>query len=253
MCGISGLVGSSNRVYARSCVRKMNVALARRGPDAEGIDSWDRATLGHRRLDVMHRRLMNLPHSFVQIAAQAGHGLRTDRLTGQDSHQPPHLPGRDPLQKRLPDQQRDFFGPALKLLQHRGQKTPLAGAGDAQTQAPEAGHEITFVVAVAIIPPRFLPAVPRASHVQVALSLGKQLEQPPHALLHLPLQVAHEMLELLGDGCYLRHGCKSPCENGFSFSGQTYTLSSFTQSKLRQTQSRLILNLLWLYRSKPLK
>src|SRR5271157_5473330 len=55
MCGISGLVGSSNRVYARNCVRKMNVALARRGPDAEGIDSWDRATLGHRRLDVMHR------------------------------------------------------------------------------------------------------------------------------------------------------------------------------------------------------
>src|SRR5271166_6267304 len=108
---------------------------------------------------------------------------------------------------------------------------------------------------------QLFPAVPRASHVQVALSLGKQLEQPPHALLHLPLQVApktlfqlaDEMLELLGDGCYLRHGCKSPCENGFSFSGQTYTLSSFTQSKLRQTQSRLILNLLWLYRSKPLK
>ena len=52
MCGISGLVGSSNRVYARNCVRKMNVALARRGPDSEGIDSWDRATLGHRRLSI---------------------------------------------------------------------------------------------------------------------------------------------------------------------------------------------------------
>lgn len=52
MCGISGLVGSSDRVYARDCVRKMNAALARRGPDSEGINSWDLATLGHRRLSI---------------------------------------------------------------------------------------------------------------------------------------------------------------------------------------------------------
>src|SRR5271169_4104553 len=52
MCGISGLVGSSDRVYARDCVRKMNAALARRGPDSEGIDSWNLATLGHRRLSI---------------------------------------------------------------------------------------------------------------------------------------------------------------------------------------------------------
>ena len=52
MCGISGLVGSSDRSYARDCVRKMNTALARRGPDSEGIESWDLATLGHRRLSI---------------------------------------------------------------------------------------------------------------------------------------------------------------------------------------------------------
>jgi len=52
MCGISGLVGSSDRSYARECVRKMNAALARRGPDSEGIESWDVATLGHRRLSI---------------------------------------------------------------------------------------------------------------------------------------------------------------------------------------------------------
>lgn len=52
MCGISGLVGSSDQFYARDCVRKMNAALARRGPDSEGIESWDLATLGHRRLSI---------------------------------------------------------------------------------------------------------------------------------------------------------------------------------------------------------
>jgi asparagine synthase (glutamine-hydrolysing) len=52
MCGISGLVGVSDQIYARDCVRKMNAALARRGPDSEGIESWDLATLGHRRLSI---------------------------------------------------------------------------------------------------------------------------------------------------------------------------------------------------------
>ena len=66
-------------------------------------------------------------------------------------------------------------------------------------------------------------------------------EQLPHALLYLPLQfapktlfqLADEMLELLGDGCYLRHGCKSPFENGFSCSGQ----SQLTPSRLLHNRS----------------
>jgi asparagine synthase (glutamine-hydrolysing) len=37
---------------AEKDVRAMTDALARRGPDAEGIESWDGATLGHRRLSI---------------------------------------------------------------------------------------------------------------------------------------------------------------------------------------------------------
>ncbi|MGE5302646.1 MAG: asparagine synthase (glutamine-hydrolyzing) [Alphaproteobacteria bacterium] len=52
MCGISGIVGKIHRPSAETAVRKMTCALARRGPDGEGIESWDEAVLGHRRLAV---------------------------------------------------------------------------------------------------------------------------------------------------------------------------------------------------------
>jgi asparagine synthase (glutamine-hydrolysing) len=52
MCGIAGLVGRADRVDAESRVRRMTAALARRGPNGEGIHSWDGATLGHRRLSI---------------------------------------------------------------------------------------------------------------------------------------------------------------------------------------------------------
>jgi asparagine synthase (glutamine-hydrolysing) len=52
MCGIAGFVGASDRLYAEARVRGMTTALARRGPDGEGIHSWDGATLGHRRLSI---------------------------------------------------------------------------------------------------------------------------------------------------------------------------------------------------------
>jgi asparagine synthase (glutamine-hydrolysing) len=52
MCGIAGLIGSADRVAAERDVRAMTDALARRGPDAEGIESWDGAVLGHRRLSI---------------------------------------------------------------------------------------------------------------------------------------------------------------------------------------------------------
>jgi asparagine synthase (glutamine-hydrolysing) len=52
MCGIAGLVGSMDRSDAERRVRRMTAALARRGPDGEGIASWDGATLGHRRLSI---------------------------------------------------------------------------------------------------------------------------------------------------------------------------------------------------------
>ena len=50
MCGIAGVVGVTDRSLAEGMVRKMVSALARRGPDDEGIEIWDRAVLGHRRL-----------------------------------------------------------------------------------------------------------------------------------------------------------------------------------------------------------
>ena len=52
MCGIAGVVGSEDRGWAEARVRELTRALARRGPDAEGLASWDGATLGHRRLSI---------------------------------------------------------------------------------------------------------------------------------------------------------------------------------------------------------
>lgn len=52
MCGIAGLIGEPDRQAARSRVASMTGALARRGPDGEGIELWDHAALGHRRLAI---------------------------------------------------------------------------------------------------------------------------------------------------------------------------------------------------------
>lgn len=52
MCGIAGLVGLTDRESAQHRVRQMLSTLTRRGPDGEGLKSWDSATLGHRRLAI---------------------------------------------------------------------------------------------------------------------------------------------------------------------------------------------------------
>ena len=52
MCGIAGMVGFRDVGLAQRCARQMLVALARRGPDAEGLHSWPEATLAHRRLSI---------------------------------------------------------------------------------------------------------------------------------------------------------------------------------------------------------
>ncbi len=52
MCGIAGLIGERDRQAARERVARMTGALARRGPDGEGIELWDGAALGHRRLAI---------------------------------------------------------------------------------------------------------------------------------------------------------------------------------------------------------
>jgi asparagine synthase (glutamine-hydrolysing) len=52
MCGIAGLAGERDRFEAGHRVSAMVRALERRGPDGEGIEIWDRAALGHRRLAI---------------------------------------------------------------------------------------------------------------------------------------------------------------------------------------------------------
>lgn len=52
MCGIAGYVGDIEPGQRREAVARMTAALARRGPDDEGLEEWHLATLGHRRLSI---------------------------------------------------------------------------------------------------------------------------------------------------------------------------------------------------------
>ncbi|HUQ90185.1 MAG TPA: asparagine synthase (glutamine-hydrolyzing) [Bryobacteraceae bacterium] len=52
MCGIAGIVGETDSLRANAIVQAMVTSLARRGPDAEGIECWPDAVLGHRRLSI---------------------------------------------------------------------------------------------------------------------------------------------------------------------------------------------------------
>ncbi|MGA9771358.1 MAG: asparagine synthase (glutamine-hydrolyzing) [Blastocatellia bacterium] len=53
MCGIAGLIQTANEVGGAGAVRNMTDAIARRGPDGEGIEVWKDAVLGHRRLAII--------------------------------------------------------------------------------------------------------------------------------------------------------------------------------------------------------
>ena len=52
MCGIAGIAGKFKRDQGVSDVGVMVQNLARRGPDGEGLEVWDEAVLGHRRLSI---------------------------------------------------------------------------------------------------------------------------------------------------------------------------------------------------------
>ncbi len=52
MCGIAGYIGNALPPTARTAVTHMLTALAHRGPDAEGVETWPGAILGHRRLSI---------------------------------------------------------------------------------------------------------------------------------------------------------------------------------------------------------
>lgn len=72
MCGIAGLAGESNPHRSHTAIAAMTSALARRGPDAEGIEQWPNVTLGHRRLSIFDlseagRQPMLLPDRSVGV------------------------------------------------------------------------------------------------------------------------------------------------------------------------------------------
>jgi len=52
MCGIAGIAGELEQTLAAGAVGRMISTLARRGPDGDGIEIWNSAVLGHRRLAV---------------------------------------------------------------------------------------------------------------------------------------------------------------------------------------------------------
>ena len=72
MCGIAGLAGLGDREEAQYRVRRMMSTLVRRGPDGEGLEVWNAAVLGHRRLSIFDlsdagRQPMLSPDSSVGI------------------------------------------------------------------------------------------------------------------------------------------------------------------------------------------
>jgi asparagine synthase (glutamine-hydrolysing) len=52
MCGIAGIAGEFATDYGAEHVLAMVAALARRGPDGEGVHAWKTAVFGHRRLAI---------------------------------------------------------------------------------------------------------------------------------------------------------------------------------------------------------
>jgi len=52
MCGIAGVAGERDPSQAARSVFRMLSALSRRGPDGEGVEAWNDAVFGHRRLAI---------------------------------------------------------------------------------------------------------------------------------------------------------------------------------------------------------
>src|SRR5579883_2936745 len=107
---------------------------------------------------ILQRRLLKRLHQTVQMAAQLRDRLRAHDLARQDRYHPPHLPRRDAVQERLPNQQHHFLRPPLKSLQARRPKASLARARHPQTQRPQPRHEIANIKSVAIA----APSLPRS-------------------------------------------------------------------------------------------
>ena len=53
MCGIAGIHGLEGLSDPEGLVRRMNAAMAHRGPDADGVLRRGNSVLGHRRLSII--------------------------------------------------------------------------------------------------------------------------------------------------------------------------------------------------------
>src|SRR5262245_11434391 len=86
MCGIAGIVGTTDPVVGYTAVRKMVSTLSRRGPDSEGIESWHGAVLGHRRLAIFdlskagHQPMTSEDHCVGVVFNGAIYNYRTLRV-----------------------------------------------------------------------------------------------------------------------------------------------------------------------------
>jgi asparagine synthase (glutamine-hydrolysing) len=87
MCGIAGAAGFSNREVAKQAVTNMTAAMARRGPNGSGVDIFDTAVLGHRRLSIFDlsdagRQPMTTPDRSTSVVFNGAiynfHELRAD-------------------------------------------------------------------------------------------------------------------------------------------------------------------------------
>jgi asparagine synthase (glutamine-hydrolysing) len=89
MCGIAGFAGSTDLPNAEHIVRLMLHSLERRGPDSEGLESWNGAVLGHRRLSIFdlselgHQPMFTPDRSLAVVfngAIYNFHDLRADLM-----------------------------------------------------------------------------------------------------------------------------------------------------------------------------
>jgi asparagine synthase (glutamine-hydrolysing) len=89
MCGIAGFAGFTDRYSAEDRVLRMMRSLERRGPDAEGMETWDGAVLGHRRLSIfdlseLGRQPMCTPDRSLAVVFNGAiynfHDLRADLM-----------------------------------------------------------------------------------------------------------------------------------------------------------------------------
>src|SRR5258708_35045571 len=85
-------------------------------------------------------------------------------------HHPPYFPRTAPRKEHLPDQQHHFLRSPLETLQPGRQEAPLPAARNLQTQRPKAGHKLSLIKPIAVIPPPLLLLVRSSSHILVPLT-----------------------------------------------------------------------------------